>query len=70
MFHLVAQCEAAYLKDEKGDIVRKYFAPTGQFFIPGVWEFDEFPKDYYLKTWDAEELRAFLNRNNEESSPY
>lgn len=63
-FYLVAQCEIAYLKDSKGEIVRKYFAPNHQFFIPGVWEFEEFPKDFYLKTWNAEELKAWLNRED------
>jgi hypothetical protein len=62
MFHLIAQCEVAYLKDKKGDIVRKYYAPSGEFFIPGVWEFESFPKDFYLKTWSAKELCEYLNR--------
>jgi hypothetical protein len=62
-FYLVAQFEIAYLKNNKGDIVRKYFAPKDQFFIPGVWDFEEFPKDFYLKTISIEEFKQFLKDN-------
>jgi hypothetical protein len=55
-FFLIAQHEVAYLKDSKGEIVRKYFAPKDQFFFPGTWEFETFPKDFYLKTMNFEEF--------------
>ena len=64
-FHLIAQLEVAYLKDSKGEIVRKYFAPKGHFFFPGVWEFETFPKDFYLKTMTFEEFRELLKRLDE-----
>jgi len=63
-FYLIAQLEIAYLKDASGDLVRKYFTPAGHFFMPGVWEFESFPKEsqYYLKTMTMEEFRAVLDR--------
>ncbi len=65
-FNLVAQLEVAYLKDNKGEIVRKYFAPKGHFFFPGVWEFEEFPKDFFLKTMTFDEFRELMKRIDEE----
>lgn len=64
-FTLTAQPEVAYLK-EKGEIVRKYFAPKGHFFFPGNWEFENFPKNFYLKTITPEELREILNHIKED----
>lgn len=67
-FHLVAQCEISYLKNNKGDIVRKFYAPAKHFFIPGTWEYEQFPDEMILKTWTGEELRAYLNNGEESSS--
>jgi len=64
-FHLIAQLEVAYLKDNKGDIVRQYFAPKGHFFFPGVWEFETFPKDFFLKTMTLKEFCDLLNGMDE-----
>ena len=63
-YFLLAQLEVAYLKDTKGNIVRKYFAPAGHFFCPGGWEFEDLPKnkDFYLKTMTFKEFRELLNR--------
>lgn len=61
-YTLLAQHEIAYLKDNKGEILRKYFAPAGRFFHPGVWEFEQFPKDFSLKTFKCESLKEILNR--------
>lgn len=61
-FIMVAQLEIAYLKDSAGDVVRKYFAPKNQFFIPGTWEFDEFPTDFHLRTMNFEEFKELLKK--------
>lgn len=59
---LVVLHEIAYIKDETGGIVRKYDAPDGRFFYPGVFKFDEFPKDYKVKTMKCESLRKILDQ--------
>lgn len=61
-YTLIAQHEIAYLKDNKDEILRKYFAPAGRFFYPGVWQFEEFPKDFSLKTLKVESLKEILDR--------
>jgi hypothetical protein len=61
-FYLVAQPEIAYLKENKGDILRKYYAPKDQLFYPGTWEFESFPKDFFLKTMTFEEFRNLLKK--------
>ena len=60
-FYLLAQFEIAYLKDNKGDILRKFFAPKNQFFIPGLWEFESFPQKFLLKTMTAEEFKILMS---------
>lgn len=65
IFYLVAQHEVAYLKDKKGEIVRKYFAPKGHFFFPGSWEFETMPKDFYLKTMSFEEFSHFFKKEDD-----
>lgn len=62
-FCLIAQCEIAYLKDKKGEIVRKFYAPSGHLFYPGIWEFEDFPKDFFIKTCTPQELRNYLNND-------
>jgi hypothetical protein len=64
-FILIALHEIAYMKDNRGDIVRKYYAPAGRFFYPGLWEFEEFPKDFSLKTLKCESLKDILNRSED-----
>lgn len=63
-FYLIAQHEVAYLKDKKGEIIRKYYAPKKHFFFPGVWEFETMPKDFLLKTMSFEEFAILFKDNS------
>lgn len=61
-FTLIVQHEIAYVKNEEGKIIKNYFAPDGRFFYPGVWEFEEFPKDFKVKTMVCGSLRKILDQ--------
>lgn len=62
---LVVLHEVAYIKNETGEIVRKYFVPDGKFFVPNLKEFenlDEFIKLHKIKTIKCEALRKILDQ--------
>lgn len=59
-FYLIAQHEVAYLKNNKNEIVRKYFSPKEHFFLPGSWEFEIMPKDFFLKTINFKEFSTLF----------
>lgn len=67
-FHFIAQFEIAYLKDNQGDIVRKYYAPKKHFFVPGTWSFENFPKDFALQTITFEEFKQILQGLDEQDT--